>query len=176
MDDLNFARVATNGDHTERRPGRPGRRSARDPAARLSRVLVRLEEAHSGPGRRRLSRLGPGPARLQHQRQAAAVRDYSLDQLAADVVGLIDAAGRERAIVVGHDWGGGGRLVGGQQLSRAARRLVIINVPHPLVLRRLLWTSPRQLARSWYMFAMQLPWLHGMGRPAGELARPWPTD
>ena len=34
------------------------------------------------------------------------VWDYRLDALAADVVGLIDAAGRERAIVVGHDWGG----------------------------------------------------------------------
>ena len=30
---------------------------------------------------------------------------YRLDALAADVLGLIDAAGRERAFVVGHDWG-----------------------------------------------------------------------
>ncbi|NIV11741.1 MAG: alpha/beta fold hydrolase, partial [Aliifodinibius sp.] len=32
---------------------------------------------------------------------------YSLNELAADIVGLIDAAGREKAIVVGHDWGAG---------------------------------------------------------------------
>src|SRR5690606_31267505 len=30
---------------------------------------------------------------------------YRLDTLALDIVGLIDAAGRDRAIVVGHDWG-----------------------------------------------------------------------
>src|SRR5688572_12001040 len=33
------------------------------------------------------------------------VRDYRLETLASDVVGLINAAGREKAIIVGHDWG-----------------------------------------------------------------------
>jgi pimeloyl-ACP methyl ester carboxylesterase len=36
----------------------------------------------------------------------ARVADYALDNLAADVVGLIDASGREQAALVGHDWGG----------------------------------------------------------------------
>src|SRR4028119_1123949 len=31
---------------------------------------------------------------------------YNLDRLAGDVIGLIDALGRDRAHVVGHDWGG----------------------------------------------------------------------
>ncbi|UCC54923.1 MAG: alpha/beta fold hydrolase, partial [Anaerolineaceae bacterium] len=31
---------------------------------------------------------------------------YGLDQLANDVAGLIDAAGRKQAYVAGHDWGG----------------------------------------------------------------------
>ena len=30
---------------------------------------------------------------------------YSLDRLAADVIGLLDAAGRDTALLVGHDWG-----------------------------------------------------------------------
>jgi pimeloyl-ACP methyl ester carboxylesterase len=34
-----------------------------------------------------------------------AVEDYSMTTLARDVVGLIDHAGEETAIVVGHDWG-----------------------------------------------------------------------
>ena len=87
------------------------------------------------------------------------VRDYSLDTLAADVVGLIDAAGCERAILVGHDWGAAVAWWVANNHPERLNKLVIINVPHPLVLRQLLRTNPRQLARSWYMFAMQLPWL-----------------
>ena len=33
------------------------------------------------------------------------IADYAIDALCADVVGLIDQAGAERAAVVGHDWG-----------------------------------------------------------------------
>lgn len=33
------------------------------------------------------------------------VEDYSIEQLAADMVGIIDAYGEEQAIIMGHDWG-----------------------------------------------------------------------
>jgi epoxide hydrolase A/B len=33
------------------------------------------------------------------------VEDYDIAQLAGDLVGLLDALGEERAVVVGHDWG-----------------------------------------------------------------------
>src|SRR5947207_13691355 len=33
------------------------------------------------------------------------VADYAITQLAGDVVGLIDRAGVDQAVVVGHDWG-----------------------------------------------------------------------
>jgi pimeloyl-ACP methyl ester carboxylesterase len=85
------------------------------------------------------------------------VRNYTLDELGADVVGLIDAAGCERAIIVGHDWGAAVAWWVAHSCPERLDKLVIINVPHPLVLRRLLFTSPRQLLRSWYMFFMQLP-------------------
>jgi pimeloyl-ACP methyl ester carboxylesterase len=35
----------------------------------------------------------------------AAVEAYAMKELVADVVGLIDGIGAERAVVVGHDWG-----------------------------------------------------------------------
>src|SRR5215212_7611734 len=35
----------------------------------------------------------------------AGIDAYGIATLAADIVGLIDAAGRETAYVVGHDWG-----------------------------------------------------------------------
>ena len=43
---------------------------------------------------------------------------YRLDVLAADVVGLIEAAGQKQVFLVGHDVGRFHRLVGGQQTSR----------------------------------------------------------
>lgn len=39
------------------------------------------------------------------------------------------------------------------------RKLVILNVPHPQVMRRALRRSPEQLLRSWYVFFVQLPHL-----------------
>ena len=87
------------------------------------------------------------------------VRDYSLDQLVADVDGLIDAAGRTRAIVVGHDWGAAVAWWMASTRSERLDKLVILNVPHPRVMQRLLLTSVRQLLRSWYIFALQIPGL-----------------
>ena len=34
-----------------------------------------------------------------------AIEDYTIDNLAADVVALIDALGEQQAVIVGHDWG-----------------------------------------------------------------------
>src|SRR6266436_7908795 len=87
------------------------------------------------------------------------VRDYRLDRLAADVAGLIDAAGRQRAIIVGHDWGGAVAWWLAANNPELVERLIIINVPHPLVMRRMIFSDPRQTLRSWYMFMFLLPWM-----------------
>ena len=39
-----------------------------------------------------------------------AVEDYNILQLSGDIIGLVHALGETRAVIVGHDWGGGGRL------------------------------------------------------------------
>lgn len=85
------------------------------------------------------------------------VRDYRLEALTDDAAGLIAAAGRRRAIVVGHDWGGAVAWWLAANYPELVEKLVIINVPHPQEMQRLLRTSPRQLLKSWYMFAMQIP-------------------
>lgn len=87
------------------------------------------------------------------------VRDYRLDLLADDAAGLIAAAGRRRAVVVGHDWGAAVAWWLAANYPELVEKLVIINVPHPLEMQRLLWTSPRQLLKSWYMFMFQVPGL-----------------
>jgi len=89
----------------------------------------------------------------------AGIASYRLDRLAGDVVGLIDAAGRERACVVGHDWGGAVAWWVGVNHSARLERLALLNIPHPLVMRRHLVHNRAQRRKSWYIFAFQLPWL-----------------
>lgn len=83
--------------------------------------------------------------------------DYRRRVLAADVVGLIDWAGVERIALVGHDWGGAVAWFVAQHHPQRVERLIVLNMPHLGVMRRAL--LGRQLARSWYVFAFQLPWL-----------------
>lgn len=84
---------------------------------------------------------------------------YDVETLARDVAGLVAALGRERATVVGHDWGGAVAWVAAHHAPDLVERLVVLNCPHPASLRRELLTNPRQIARSSYMFFFQLPWL-----------------
>jgi pimeloyl-ACP methyl ester carboxylesterase len=84
---------------------------------------------------------------------------YDLRTLAADVAALVRALGRERAVVVGHDWGGAVAWGAAMYEPAVVERLVILDCPHPYVLARELRSNPRQALRSLYMLFFQLPWL-----------------
>jgi pimeloyl-ACP methyl ester carboxylesterase len=99
---------------------------------------------------------------------------YQIESLLDDVTGLLDAAQVQRAILVGHDWGG---IVAWYYAMRYAARveaLVIMNAPHPACFQREVryW---RQLHRSWYVGFFQIPWLPeaalsvGHGYVTGEI-------
>jgi len=99
------------------------------------------------------------------------VAAYGLDRLADDVLGLLDEAGRERAILVGHDWGG---LVAWWTAIRQPERcshLAVLNMPHPRVMERFLLRDRAQRRRSSYIFQFQLPWLPERRLAAGNFAR-----
>ena len=68
-------------------------------------------------------------------------------------------------MLVGHDWGASVAWATAMARPEVVQRLAILNVPH---LRKMLQglRTPRQLRKSWYMFAFQLPWL-----PERALAR-----
>ncbi|MEM7285802.1 MAG: alpha/beta fold hydrolase [Actinomycetota bacterium] len=87
-----------------------------------------------------------------------AVSAYAMDELLADLAGLVDAADREHLTLVGHDWGAAQAWMFAIRRVRPVERLVIMNVPHPACMRREL-RSFRQLRKSWYIFFFQLPWL-----------------
>ncbi len=82
---------------------------------------------------------------------------YNLDELAADVVGLIDAAGREKAVVVGHDWGASVAWWLGIKHPSRLEKLVILNGPHLKVMSDHLRRSLRQMRKSWYILFFQIP-------------------
>jgi len=84
---------------------------------------------------------------------------YRIGQLSADVAELIDTEGRDRGHVVGHDWGAAVAWDLALRRPETVERLGIVNVPHPTVMRQTLRSNPRQLLRSWYMFAFQLPFI-----------------
>lgn len=83
--------------------------------------------------------------------------NYNLDVLADDIVGLIDAGGRERAFVVGHDWGGAVAWWLARVFPERIEKLVILNSPHGSALSRMLQQSRQQRMRSAYMFFFQVP-------------------
>jgi epoxide hydrolase 4 len=86
------------------------------------------------------------------------VHAYRMECLIGDVKGLIQTLGEDRAVVVGHDWGG----VIAWQLAisepQMVKKLIILNAPHPQRYLEALKT-PGQLLRSWYVLFFQLPWL-----------------
>jgi pimeloyl-ACP methyl ester carboxylesterase len=100
------------------------------------------------------------------------VENYRVEELAGDLRGLIHDFGRERAVVIGHDWGGAIAWVASLMHPEVVERLVILNCPHPRQMGRLLRSSFRQLVRSWYIFFFQLPWLPELMMRAGNFFLP----
>jgi len=84
---------------------------------------------------------------------------YRTSVVADDIVALIHAFGAERAHVVGHDWGGGVAWTLATLRPGAVDRLVVLNCPHPAVMREALRSNWTQVRKSWYIFAFQVPWL-----------------
>ncbi|MFC4449905.1 alpha/beta fold hydrolase [Halorussus aquaticus] len=87
------------------------------------------------------------------------VRSYRTAELVGDVVGLVEHFDRERARVVGHDWGGVVAWETAIRHPEAVSQLGVLNAPHPERYRRELRRNPEQWSRSSYVLYFQLPWL-----------------
>ncbi len=67
---------------------------------------------------------------------------YYAKHLGGDVVGLIEALGEEKAVVVGHDWGAFGSYAAANLAPEKLTKLVIVGIPHPATMKptpRLAW-------------------------------------
>jgi len=85
------------------------------------------------------------------------VENYDVRLLVGDVLAVIKALGRDKAIIVGHDWGG---LVAWQvalNVPQATEKLIILNLPHPRGLSRELAHNPAQQKNSQYARDFQQP-------------------
>jgi pimeloyl-ACP methyl ester carboxylesterase len=89
----------------------------------------------------------------------SGVAAYALTELVSDVIAIADQLGQEKIFLAGHDWGAAVAWSTALLYPQRIAKLVVLNVPHPSVMRKFLSTHPRQLLRSWYMFFFQLPWL-----------------
>jgi epoxide hydrolase 4 len=85
------------------------------------------------------------------------IGDYQLDILVEDIVGLIHHLEVENTAVVGHDWGAAVAWTLAIQYPELVDRLVILNVPHPGIPRKVIKTVPKQLLKSWYIGFFQIP-------------------
>jgi len=87
------------------------------------------------------------------------VKNYGVDVLVEDIIGLIDALGYEKVNLVGHDWGGIVAWTLAHKHPERLHKLSVMNAPHPAVMRKTLSHDLDQMRRSWYVIFFQVPWL-----------------
>jgi len=83
--------------------------------------------------------------------------EYELRDVAEDVEGLLEHYKRDKAIIVGHDWGGAVGWYLATKKPEIVSKLIILNSPHPAALRRDLAKNPLDLITFWYFLYFSLP-------------------
>ena len=97
----------------------------------------------------------------------AEVADYRMRTLVADVVGLLDALGIDRAAVVGHDWGASLAWAVAMFAPDRVARLAAVSVGHPLAYAD---AGLLQWRASWYMLWFLFPGVAEQTLPARDWA------
>jgi pimeloyl-ACP methyl ester carboxylesterase len=78
------------------------------------------------------------------------VEHYDMRLLVGDVAAVVRHLGRDKATIVGHDWGGVVAWTFAMTLPQMTENLVILNLPHPNGLTRELRSNPDQIKNSEY--------------------------
>ncbi len=82
--------------------------------------------------------------------QPKGVQDYALDKLVGDVQAVLKHFQHEKAILVGHDWGGFIAWAFAMAHPDQTERLIVLNCPHPKGILRELANNPQQQKNSQY--------------------------
>ncbi|MBF9254325.1 alpha/beta hydrolase [Pontibacter sp. 172403-2] len=89
----------------------------------------------------------------------AGVKAYTMEKLTDDIAALIRQLTQESVYLVGHDWGGAVAWVMAIRYPDLLEKLIILNMPHPQVMKENLKHNPKQMLKSWYAGFFQLPFL-----------------
>ncbi|MDT5148793.1 MAG: hypothetical protein QOI01_526 [Mycobacterium sp.] len=87
-----------------------------------------------------------------------APHKWAKDDVAADVLALMDAMGLDRVLLVGHDWGG---YVGYRMVLSAPERFdgyLVMNMAHP-------WQTPKTILPHFWRFLAYQPFVASVGVP-----------
>jgi pimeloyl-ACP methyl ester carboxylesterase len=85
------------------------------------------------------------------------VENYAVTKLVGDIDAVVKHFKQDKAIIVGHDWGGIVAWTYAMTFPDKTDRLVILNLPHPKGLRRELANNPEQQKNSSYAREFQKP-------------------
>lgn len=95
--------------------------------------------------------VAPNLRGFERSSQPTEVSAYRAKHLVQDLAALIALEGAPLACLVAHDWGGAVAWNLANQQPQLARRLAIVNSPHPGTFLRELRSNPRQQQASAYM-------------------------
>jgi epoxide hydrolase 4 len=87
--------------------------------------------------------------------QPKGVDNYKMDKLVADVGAVLKHFKQDKAVIVGHDWGGAIAWAFAMTYPEKTSRLIILNLPHPRGLLRELANNPDQQKNSAYARTFQ---------------------
>jgi pimeloyl-ACP methyl ester carboxylesterase len=87
----------------------------------------------------------------------AGVENYDMRLLVGDVAAVLRHFKREKAIIVGHDWGGAVAWTFAGAMPEKVDKLIILNLPHLRGLNRELAHNPQQQKNSAYARGFQQP-------------------
>lgn len=95
--------------------------------------------------------VAPNLRGFEQSSQPKEIAAYRAKHLVQDVAALVAIEGAPLACLVAHDWGGAVAWNLANQQPQLARKLAIINSPHPATFLRGLQSSPAQQQASAYM-------------------------
>jgi pimeloyl-ACP methyl ester carboxylesterase len=89
--------------------------------------------------------------------QPTGVENYAMPKLVADIDAVVRHFKRDKAVIVGHDWGGIVAWTYAMTFPDKTDKLIILNLPHPKGLQRELANNPEQQKNSQYARSFQQP-------------------
>lgn len=104
----------------------------------------------------------------------SGVDQYDMRLLVGDVIAVIKHLGREKAIIVGHDWGGAVAWTTATMAPQFVDKLIVLNLPHLRGVARELANNPQQQKNSQYARNFQKEGAHKV--LTAEMLAMWVKD